>query len=183
VLLVPLSQNMSLLKKDSAVGFTLAELLVVVVIAGLLAAIAAPGWLSFHRRQSLNAAREMALNAMRDAQISAMHHRQNWQASFRENGDRIEWAVHPARQLPAQAQWKSFPKFVEFDSETTLRMAQGVRRVQFNHLGHVNGQLGRLTFSASGDARMKRCVIVSTLLGALRSSATQRRPENGKYCW
>lgn len=169
--------------KSSVAGFTLSELLVVVVIAGVLAAIAAPGWISFQRRQSLNAAREVAVNAMRDAQIQAIQHRQNWQASFRENGDRAEWAVHPAQQSPSQAQWKSLPEFVAFDAETTLRNVQGVHRVQFNHMGHVNGQLGRLTFSVPGNETVKRCVIVSTLLGTLRSSENQRRPENGKYCW
>lgn len=59
------------MNRNSTNGFTLIELLVVVVMTGILASIAAPGWLAFINRQRLNAARDEVLQVIQSAQSKA----------------------------------------------------------------------------------------------------------------
>ncbi len=172
------------MKRASSIGgFTLFELMSVVAIIGVLMAIATPGWNTFHNRQALNVAQQEVLSAMRESQKKAIHHRRKWQASFREKDDRVQWVTHPVGDVPLEASWNNLPRKVKLDEETTLRRVNEVRLVQFNHMGNVNGQLGRLALSPKDGGSMKRCIIVSTLLGAMRSGENQARKDNGKYCW
>jgi prepilin-type N-terminal cleavage/methylation domain-containing protein len=60
------------LSRHSTAGFTLIEMIVVIVIIGVLFAIAAPGWLAFANRQRANAARDQVLQAVRLAQSEAV---------------------------------------------------------------------------------------------------------------
>ena len=164
-------------------GFTLLELMMVVVILGILTAIAAPGWNSFKNRQALHVAQQEVLGAMRESQKKAIHHRRKWQTSFREKDSRTQWSTHPVGEIPLEGAWHDLPRDVKLDEETTLRRVQGVRRVQFDHMGNVNGQLGRLALSPKDGGPMKRCIVVSTLLGAMRSGENPARKDNGKSCW
>lgn len=159
------------------------ELVGITVIVGILAALSAPSVLGLIDRQRLNAARADALQAMQQAQTNAKKQQVVWQASFRDTGDGVEWAVHPAHVTPTA--WNSLgnngEKFTILDSPTTyttLRSAgSATYRVRFRP---PNGQvvitppsqtgLGKITFALrSNIARSpKRCVIVSTILGSLR---------------
>lgn len=178
-----ISHRISSTSQRSIQGFTIAEALTVVVLIGALAAIGAPSWLKFKDRYALNAANNEVLLAMRAAQSKAIRTKSTWQASFRETNDIVEWAVHPTHIDPNAAVWQSLNPTVRMDEETTLREAGGVRRVRFNHRGRTNGQLGRLTLSSKNENDVKRCTIVSTLLGAMRQSKNQAKPSNGKYCY
>jgi prepilin-type N-terminal cleavage/methylation domain-containing protein len=164
-------------------GFTIVETLVVLVLAGLLATIAAPGWMAFRDRYTLNAAQDEVYQGMRRAQSQAKKTKNTWQVSVREKSDRVEWATHPSRLDPNAASWQLLDSSIALDSETTLQNSAGVRRVQFNYRGHVNGQLGRVTLTIKGSRKHQRCVFTSTLLGALRKGKEQSRPRDGKYCY
>lgn len=71
-----------LLRRDNS-GFTLLELLVVIAIAAILAAIAAPGWLSFTNQQRVNVVREEIFRALQDAQREARAKKLNYSVSLR----------------------------------------------------------------------------------------------------
>jgi prepilin-type N-terminal cleavage/methylation domain-containing protein len=161
-------------RKSSAKGFTLVELLIVLSMIGILFAIAAPAWQAFMNNQRLNTAQNQIFSILKQAQKTGILKRIDYQASFRQStsGKRIEWAIHPATTdviaNPNQLSWQQLDEGVQIDNLTTFYKKQGIYRMQFNHEGAVNGQLGQMVLSISSSGS-KRCVAVSSLLGAMRT--------------
>ncbi|XGV99860.1 MAG: Tfp pilus assembly protein FimT/FimU [Leptolyngbya sp. BL-A-14] len=169
--------------RSSANGFTLLEQLVVILIISTLFAVAAFAWNGVLTTQRLNTGQERVYQAMRDAQSRAKQNRIVWQASFQDANGIVQWAVHPINTIPIAAAWSNLDATIQMDAETTLQQSGGVRRVQFDHEGHVNGQLGRLTLSSRNGGKAKRCVVVSTLLGAIRTGSEHSTMQDSKYCY
>ena len=148
-------------------GFTLVEMLVTVVIVGILAAIASPSLIGLLERQRLASASDQVYQAIRQAQSKAKQERAVWQVSFREQGGVAQWAVHEANNAPSN--WNSSNYIQIDDSNTTFRPDDSIWEVQFNFNGQVNGQLGTITLNSKQNNQAKRCIVISTLLGAMRT--------------
>lgn len=170
-------------KYHSVSGFTLPEILVVFLIVGVLATIALPSWLTFVNIQHLNTAQYEVHSAMQQAQSQAKKEKFTWQASFREQNGVLQWAVHPANVDPAVADWKNLDSSIRLDEETTLQQSSGVRYIRFDYRGNVIPLPRRITVSSKYHAKAKRCVIVSTILGVMRTAKEQNKAESGKYCY
>ncbi len=147
------------------------EVLVVAIMVSVLAASAGAGFLGWLDRLRVSEARDIILIAIRDAQSTAKQTHSTWQASFREENGRVQWAVHAAGDPPSV--WNTIEHsgvVVDTDRTTFYKdKTNNLWRVQFNHKGNTNGQLGRITLSNSNENN-KRCAIVSTLLGAVRTA-------------
>jgi prepilin-type N-terminal cleavage/methylation domain-containing protein len=165
-------------------GFTLLEMLIVVFLVGILSAIVTPSWLGFVNTRRLNTAQSQVYQAMREAQSQAKKEKLTWQASFREQNSTVQWAVHPATVTPTNAVWNSLDSTVSLDNETTLDLVNNVRQIQFDYIGSVKlSQLGRVTLSSKSGGKAKRCVIASTILGAMRTAKDRPTADNNKYCY
>lgn len=171
--------------KSRAAGFSLLETLTVLMIIGILVAIAAGSWLSFLNTWRLNSGQDQVYQIMRMAQAKAKNERRRWQASFRNSNNQIQWAIHPTTVPVSELVWRSMSGSILIDSdETTLYQSRdNVYRLQFNHQGNVNGRLGRLTIKGLLPHKARRCVFASTLIGTLRKAKNQRRAVNGRYCY
>jgi prepilin-type N-terminal cleavage/methylation domain-containing protein len=168
-------QNLKCFDGNLHRGFTLLETLSVILIIGILSAIAAPTWQNWIQVQSLNTAQNQVHRAMRQAQSEAKKQKLPWQASFRQQNNIVQWAVHPIAVNPNDAIWNDLDSNICLSPASTLPQSNGVRRMQFDHRGNVRQPpLGRITISTptatNCSGAVKRCVIVSTIIGAMRTA-------------
>ncbi|MDF5735113.1 MULTISPECIES: pilus assembly FimT family protein [unclassified Nostoc] len=163
-------------------GFTLPEMLVVIVLVGILATQGIPNWLAFVNTQHLNTARSEVHLAMRQAQRQATKEKLTWQASFREQNGIVQWAVHPTTVKPSAANWNNLHSNVRLDGETTLQASNDIHKVEFDYRGNAKN-LGRITLSSKSGGKAKRCVIVSTILGEMRTAKEHTTAKDDKYCY
>lgn len=172
-------------RKSKVAGFTLLETIIVLVIIGILMSIAATSWLNFWNVQILNNAQQTAHQAIRQAQVQAIRRNSDWQVGFQQTNQFVQWATYAGNGTPTETAWHNFHPGVIIDiNETTLRRSGDIYRVEFSYKGHVNGQLGRLTFSSRNSSKNKRCVVVSTLLGALRNAQERSKADGtGRFCY
>ncbi|WP_017319136.1 pilus assembly FimT family protein [Mastigocladopsis repens] len=76
-------------------GFTLLEILVMVVIVGVLAAIVGPSWLGFVNRQRVNKANDAILAVLQEAQRQATRTKSNYSVSFKIESNVPKFAIYP----------------------------------------------------------------------------------------
>ena len=164
-------------------GFTLLEVMIVLVMIGILSAIAAPAWTTFYAVRKLNVAQDQVHRALRLTRSNAVQRKEDWQFSIRETNGVVQLAVHPETHSPSTNTWQTLEEGIQLDTETTLRQAGDIRRIKFDYHGNVKPPFGRVTLSSPQGGNAKRCVIISTILGAMRQSKEHSRPERGKYCY
>lgn len=167
-------------------GFTLLEVMIVVIIVGILMGIAAPAWIRFSQKRQVTFAEQALHQAIRMAQTRASSTRQSWRFSLREQGGQWEWAVHANEQTASDVEtWSPLDENVEiYEPDTTLAQSGGIYYVRFGHQGEVIYRLSTVTVTHKSGTVSNRCVVISTLLGATRKGKEQLYPnDNDRYCY
>lgn len=167
-------------------GFTLFEVFIAMLIFGILASMAVPSLLDFWERRQVVAVQQMLYQAIRSAQRDAMQHKEERQFSLRQQGDYLEWSSHSRNISPVQVtHWESLPAGVVLaERDNTLPEASGVRYVRFDFQGDVKYRLGTVTLTGASRGQVERCVIISTLIGAMRKGEGHTTPNsNERYCY
>lgn len=182
-------------------GFTTLELIIIIVIIGIIFAIAFPSWLNFIERQRLNKAQNQLYLALQSAKSNALKEKMTWQVSFREQAGVVQWSVHTAQDgifIPLNLYWNNLDSNIQVyknrntkgTCETTFYQKKqqcptvGPWQVQFNYKGNTDGQLGQITLISKNPNKYQRCVYVSTLIGAIKTGRENAKPNSSKkYCY
>lgn len=180
-------KRLSLLQKSSVSvqsGFTLIEILIVVAMVGILMTMALSSWNQALGRWQVSSAQRNVFGAIQKTQLSAQRNNANWQFSIYETptGD-VQWASHPQTESPAV--WTVLGEnSLDIDlADTTLDSRGGVYYIRFDFKGNLASRTRTLTLTHHNFPRVKRCVIMSTILGKVRLASEQEKPSSsGRYC-
>ncbi len=176
--------------KASIAGFTLLEVLVVIIIIGVLFAIAAPSWNALMNRQRINTIREQAVQVIREGQSQARTTQIGRFVVFDGDGTTtpVRAAIVPqsggalvlnAADIAAINNWRTLGDgevkvgTMEFSANSVLSTKQilfdNKGAVDRDWLGNAETNLLVVKVKPKGASiETQRCAIVDTLLGAVR---------------
>jgi prepilin-type N-terminal cleavage/methylation domain-containing protein len=194
-------QNFTFAKKTkylpstSQSGFTMIEILVVVILIGVLSAIAAPSWLTFVNRQRVGSANERVLGVIKKAQSEAKTKKRKYNISIRtttiSGKSTPQITFHPSLTALADvpdAQWENLGEpgqillgtniTTENNGSTTTAFSNSLSAktlISFDYTGKLPSNptpdvSNKLIIAVgipvtSTSVGIKRCVMISTLLG------------------
>jgi type II secretory pathway pseudopilin PulG len=169
-------------------GYTILELLVIVIMLGILSAIAAPGWLGFINRQRVRTVNDRVFQSLRTAQSEAKRTKRDVTITF--NYDPATPATDPptvtingnTQQLNAQGEIK--PGTIVLSTNATAGFYIDVppipaNTIVFDYQGNVkklplstNPAITNPRFVVAVSASVngaKQCAIVETIIGGMRT--------------
>jgi type II secretory pathway pseudopilin PulG len=173
----------NLLKIKRVAGFTLLEMMIILMIVGLLSAIVAPSWTSFYANRQLSVAQEQIQASIKHGQHMAKLKRIPQRFVIEQYGDWVRWGTATDPNVPID--WKTIQNIAIDTTQTTFRKDRTTNNRWFMVLdddGTVTGQLGRVTLGTS-TSKEQRCVIMSTLLGETRKGERHSVKRDGFSCY
>jgi prepilin-type N-terminal cleavage/methylation domain-containing protein len=175
-------------KNDNNAGFSLIELLVVILMVGVLAAIAAPSWQTFTTRQRIKSVNTQILQAIKTTQAEAKRNQSNYVLEFKLDGDPLKYSIYKDVKSPdlpdKQPQSLSLDGAIKENMLEIYSQADGKEQktITFGYLGTVKDPALKQStppvntdgFSVvvypKGSPNSRNCIIVQTILGATRTA-------------
>ncbi|QLE57201.1 type II secretion system protein [Nostoc sp. TCL26-01] len=172
-------------------GFSMIEIIAVVLMIGILAAIALPSWSAFINRQRVNKTNDAVLAAIQDAQRQAKQKKLAYSVSFKVESQIPKIVIHPdteAASSIASNRWRSLigdlsikPGQVILTTNLSGKNTVGTsfddlstpQTIAFDYMGTlINPNFPTGSTETPGiklvasNGNLKRCVIIKTILGA-----------------
>ena len=165
-------------------GFTLLEVLIIVLILGILSSIAAPSWLAFINRQRVRTVNDRVFQSLRLAQSEAKRTKSDRVVTFKydPNPPANPVADPPTATINTDPAVTPPLQTLAFDvggeiKPGTIKLLSNAPSITFDYLGNVKDQLPLDTLNvrrfvvsvAAINGGGKQCAIVETIIGGMRT--------------
>lgn len=178
--------------QTSTVGFTMFELMVVVVIIGILSAIAVPGWNAFINNQRTRTVNDGVFRALRSAQSDAKLKKKNITVTFKDDEDppvviinNIAQTLNANGEIKAGIVELATGKCAADDCSNGFTTDTNTNII-FNNQGVIENDDSlpfAVTIAIAEGKGAKRCVIVQTILGNMRTAEGDQCPQPDNDDW
>lgn len=152
--------------KKSDRGFTMIELVVVLVIIGVIAGIASPSLLGFFRRHQVNASMSELLGAIKETQKQAMRQGRICRIDVDPNTNMI--TASPSGCLLTN-------RVLDADIKIRTNLPGANPNISFSHKGSTT-RMGTMVLS-SDLTQHQRCFVISLGLGIMRTGYYTERSD------
>ena len=181
---------------DQNAGFTMAEMIVVLFMIGILSVIAAPGWSAFINRQRLNQANGAVASVIQETRLQAKSTKGTYSISFRVNNTTNipEYIIYPGiptttpiTNPPADSVWIALGDTMTLRSREVFLYTNLKSLTEYNtttikttnkQIVQANPETGTITFDSQGVLAKKSSGAVSDTPLAIMVAAPVSTTDN-----